>query len=119
MRLLTIRSLEVQPRRVAVLFVALFGLLFGGLMLWATIHERYERRFDQLRAGMTTQEVIAILGKPDDVLPYERSETWQYRGSERVDLDFRDGRLSDLYAAKSSHSLRGSEANSAIPPRGR
>jgi hypothetical protein len=111
MALFRIRSREIKLWRVAVLFICISALLISGLILYVRLNRP---RSWQLRAGMTTQEVRAIMGDPEYMYG-KGNEEWYYRKNEVIWLNFRDGRLSEADTGKGSdsHPINRSRSNLA------
>jgi hypothetical protein len=97
MALFAIRSCEVKPWRVAILFVCVCTLLIFGLFLSRKLGEP---RYLRLHAGMTLQQVHEIMGDPDAMVRSDDGEDWSYRHRESIELHFRGGRLVDANAGK-------------------
>ena len=101
MSLFHFRSREVRPWRVIVLFVSLCTLLLSGLWFYGKQHQP---RSWQLRSGITWDEVIEVMGRPDMVLGDVQSQEWWYEERRHVRLYFRGDLLS-------SASLKGHPVN--------
>jgi hypothetical protein len=112
MALFSIRSREIKPWRVAVLFICVSSLMVCGLLVYAGLNRP---RSWQLRSGMTMQEVRAIMGEPTATYPTQKGEEWAYREPENIDLGFREDRLCSAYAGKGSgdHPVNRSEMDAA------
>jgi hypothetical protein len=97
MALFSIRSREIRPDRVVVLFFVVSVLVVASLLLFGWLNRPPSCR---LCSGMTSQEVCAIMGVPDDTMRTQKGERWWYRAVEVIELEFRDDRLCDAYKGK-------------------
>ena len=112
MTLLTVRSCEVRPERVFGLFICISAMIICGIAVYGRLTRS---RFEELRAGMTVQEVHNILGNPDITCRYEEVEEWSYiRPHQRIDVSFRNGRLFDADGGK-GYDLADNSPHDASP----